>query len=144
MKIQKLKDKDIPKLFDLYYQLTDVKGNYEEMCRVLEEIKNDPQYHLFCVYSDEDELIATASLTKCFDLTGDARYYYSMENFVVDEKHRGKGVGKFLMRHLEDFVIKNNGSYINFTSSYSRKNAHAFYEKLGYTPDYVKGYKKVF
>lgn len=144
MKIKKLKDKDIPKLFDLYCQLTETKGDYEKMCKVLEEIQNDPKYSLFCVYSDEDELIATASLTRCFDLTGDARYYYSMENFVVDENHRGKGVGKFLMKKLEEFVAENNGSYINFTSSYSRKNAHAFYEKLGYAPDYVKGYKKVF
>jgi len=144
MKIQAIKDKDIPKLFDLYRQLTETTGDYEKMCKALEEIQGNPHYHLFCVYNDEDELIATASLTKCFDLTGDARYYYSMENFVVDEKHRGKGVGKYLMKKLEEFVVENNGSYINFTSSFSRKNAHAFYEKLGYAPDYVKGYKKVF
>ncbi len=144
MKIQALKEKDIPKLFDLYCQLTETVGDYYKMQKALDEIKGNPHYHLFCVYSDEDELVATASLTRCFDLTGDARYYYSMENFVVDEKHRGKGVGKYLMQKLEEFVKENNGSYINFTSSFSRKNAHAFYEKLGYAPDYVKGYKKVF
>ena len=37
-------------------------------------------------------------------MTGDARYYYSMENFVVDEKQRRCGVGRFLMAYLEEYV----------------------------------------
>ena len=144
MKIQPLKDKDIPKLFDLYCQLIESVGNYEKMCDVLEEIKSNPNYQLFCVYNDKDELIATASLSKCFDLTGDAKYYYSMENFVVDKNYRRKGVGTFLVKAMEQYVNENNGSYISFTSSSSRKTAHAFYEKLGYSLDSVKGFKKVF
>lgn len=143
MQIGELKNKDIKKLFDLYCQLTESEGDFEKMCKALDETKDNPMYKLFCVY-DDDELIATASLTKCFDLTGDARYYYSMENFVVDENHRGKGVGTFLIKELESYVKEHNGSYINFTSSFSRKNAHAFYEKMGYAPDCVKGFKKVF
>lgn len=144
MKIQALKNKDLKKLFDLYCQLIEAEGDFEKMCKAFEETKNNPMYKLFCVYNDEDELIATASLTKCFDLTGDARYYYNMENFVVDENQRGKGVGSFLIKAVEDYVKENNGSYINFTSSFSRKTAHAFYEKMGYVPDCVKGFKKVF
>lgn len=144
MEIKELNAKDIPKLFDLYCQLIGRTGNYQKMCDGLKEIHFNPHYKLFCVYSDEDELIATASLSKCFDLTGDAKYYYSMENFVVDETHRNKGVGKFLLKALEQFVIDNDGSYMSFTSSITRKSAHSFYEKLGYSPDYVKGYKKTF
>ncbi len=144
MKLQKLKECDIPVLFDLYYQLTEEKGDYDEMCRVLKEIESNPTYTLFCVYSDDDKLIATASLTKCFDLTGDSKYYYNMENFVVDEKHRGMGVGAFLIKELEKFVIEQNGSYMNFTSSSSRTGAHEFYKKMGYNPDNVKGFKKKF
>ncbi len=143
MEIKELKEKDVPKLFDLYSQLIGKEGNYTKMCRVLNEIQDCPHYKLFCVYQD-DELIATASLTKCFDLTGDAKYYYSMENFVVDERYRGKGVGTFLLQELEQYVSENDGSYMNFTSSMSRKDAHLFYENRGYHKDYVKGYKKVF
>lgn len=143
MEIKELKDKDVPKLFDLYNQLIGKEGNYKNMCMVLDEIRDCPHYKLFCVYQD-DELIATASLTKCFDLTGDAKYYYSMENFVVDEKNRGTGVGTFLLQELEKYVSENDGSYMNFTSSMSRKDAHLFYENRGYRGDYVKGYKKVF
>lgn len=142
--IKKVEHKDLPKLFELYNQLIGEVGKYDNMCAVYDEIKDDPHYQLFGVYNADDELIATACLTRCPDMTGDARYYYNMENFVVDEQQRGRGVGRRLMEYLENYVKDNDGCYINFTSSMKRKEAHAFYRAMGYKDDYVKGFKKTF
>lgn len=142
MQLQNLREADWPKLFDLYCDLTG-GGNYEKMCSVLREIKDNPHYTLFCVYDDDQTLIATASLTKCLDLTGDARYYYSMENFIVDKTCRRRGVGRFLLNAVEEYVKAHNGSYLSFTSSPFRKEAHLFYEKMGYRTDATQGFKKI-
>lgn len=143
MQFREIEEKDLESLYKLYLQLVDF-GDIKKMRQIFDEIKRDPHYILFGVYNDNKELIATASLTKCFDLTEDARYYYNMENFVVDKNCRRQGVGTFLLKSVEKYVKENSGRYINFTSSSWRKQAHAFYESAGYLPDYVKGFKKTF
>lgn len=143
MEIRKIERNELPQLCRLYSQLVGGDGDPDAVGRVFDQIENDPNFLLVGVY-EGDALIATASLTRCFDLTGDARFYYSMENFVVDESHRRMGVGTRLMAYLEGYVKANNGRYINFTSSAARTEAHLFYGKMGYAPDYVKGFKKTF
>ena len=143
MQFRKIEEKDIERLNELYLQLVEF-GDIKKMRLVFNEIKDNPHYMLFGVYDDNGILIATASLTKCFDLTEDVRYYYSMENFVVDKNCRRQGAGSFLLKCLEEYVKENGGRYINFTSSAWRKEAHTFYEKAGYSPDCVRGSKKEF
>ena len=143
MEIRTIQRNELDQLCRLYDQLVPGDYNYEAMCRVYDTVCDDPHFHLAGVF-EGDELIATATLTRCLDLTGDAFFYYSMENFVVAEGHRRKGVGSALMAYLEDYVKARHGRYMNFTSSASRKGAHEFYGRLGYHPDYVKGFKKTF
>lgn len=144
MVIHEITEKDYRNLHKLYEQLIEAPCDYDKMLTVLKEIQGDSHYQLFGVFDDADELVGTATLTKCLDLTGDARYYYNLENFVVEEKYRRKGCGRFLMQAVEKYVESENGAYINFTSSASREAAHKFYEQLGYPIDYVKGFKKRF
>lgn len=144
MRIAPLQDKDIPKLHEMLDDLNGSKSDIQKLIHGLNMIKNVKQYKLFCVYTDDNVLVATCSLTKCFDLTGNCTPYYSMENFVVDKNQRGKGYGTFLVSEMEQYVRVNGGRYVNFTSSSARTDAHYFYKKCGYNLDYVKGFKKVF
>ena len=143
MEIRTIRRNELDQLCRLYDQLVPGDVNYEAMCRTYDAVCGDSDFHLVGVFQ-ADSLIATATLTRCLDLTGDTRFYYSMENFVVDEAHRRTGVGTYLMSYLEDYVTAHNGRYMNFTSSAARTGAHRFYGELGYAPDYVKGFKKTF
>jgi GNAT superfamily N-acetyltransferase len=51
---------------------------------------------------------------------------------VVDENHRGSGVGRLLMRHAEEWARSNGCSSVRLRSNIIRSQAHQFYEKLGY------------
>ena len=51
---------------------------------------------------------------------------------VVDENHRGSGVGQLLMRHAEQWARDNGCSSVRLRSNIIRSQAHQFYEKLGY------------
>jgi len=64
-----------------------------------------------------------------------------IENVVVKSKFRGRGVGTQLMQHLETMAQSRNFYYTMFVSAGHRKNAHKFYEAVGYEMGLVQGFK---
>lgn len=53
---------------------------------------------------------------------------------VVDRTCRGKGIGRMLMHHAEQWAREQRCSIVRVWSSAGRVSAHRFYERLGYTP----------
>jgi GNAT superfamily N-acetyltransferase len=51
---------------------------------------------------------------------------------VVDDAYRGSGVGRLLMQQAEEWALKNGLRSVYLRSNVIRKDAHAFYQKLGY------------
>jgi ribosomal protein S18 acetylase RimI-like enzyme len=56
-----------------------------------------------------------------------------MTALAVDESARGQGVGTALVRAAEEIFTTRGCALIEVTSNKKRTDAHAFYEKLGYT-----------
>ncbi|RII33693.1 GNAT family N-acetyltransferase [Clostridium chromiireducens] len=52
------------------------------------------------------------------------------------------GIGKKLMSFIEKYAQKRECYFTMLVSAYRRKEAHKFYEAIGYNNDVVKGYKK--
>jgi len=52
---------------------------------------------------------------------------------IVDERARGEGVGRALVEAAEEFLAARGCESIEVTSNKKRTDAHAFYERLGYT-----------
>ncbi len=52
---------------------------------------------------------------------------------VVDESNRGRGVGALLMRKAEEWARGKGCRGVILRSRSTRKDAHAFYRKLGYS-----------
>jgi len=51
---------------------------------------------------------------------------------VVDENHRGRGVGRVLMQQAERWAQERGCRSVRLRSNVLRSRAHLFYEKLGY------------
>ncbi|NOW53756.1 GNAT superfamily N-acetyltransferase [Clostridium saccharobutylicum] len=66
-----------------------------------------------------------------------------IEDVVVKEGLRGKGIGRKLMESLDEFAKTKECAYAILVSSDYRKNAHKFYENSGFT-DSVRGFRKVY
>lgn len=53
-------------------------------------------------------------------------------SLVIEERYRGQGMGKKLMKEAEKIGRKNGCSVIELTSAYHRIDTHKFYIKQGY------------
>ena len=66
----------------------------------------------------------------------------SLENMIVDNRYRNKGVGKALITELEKKAFEHNCSQIILVTETDRIDACKFYESAGYNPNSYKGFKK--
>lgn len=57
---------------------------------------------------------------------------YFLSNIAVNEKMRGKGFGKELMRHFETSAYEKNCAYCSLFVEVDNENAISFYQRLGY------------
>lgn len=53
---------------------------------------------------------------------------------VVDEAHRGRGIGRALMQRVEAWARDAGLGTVRLRSNVIRAEAHAFYERIGYAP----------
>jgi GNAT superfamily N-acetyltransferase len=51
---------------------------------------------------------------------------------VVDEAHRGRGIGKRLMEHAEGWARERGFQDVSLRTNIIRKDTHRFYRSLGY------------
>ena len=91
-------------------------------------------------YEENEEIIGSAIGICCKTL---AVPFLVIEDVVVKEGVRGKGVGGKLMESLDSFAERKNCAYAILVSSDFRKKAHEFYENHGFT-DSVRGFRKVY
>ena len=58
--------------------------------------------------------------------------YMKINGLAVKKEYRGMGIGRKLIEHIEQIAKENGISRIGLATGFQRKEAHAFYERLGY------------
>jgi len=58
--------------------------------------------------------------------------YAEIGGLIVDQNYRRLGIGERLMKMCEDWSVKEGYGMLRLRSGISRKEAHMFYENLGY------------
>lgn len=134
---------DLNGLCQLFNDLIDRKTNYEKLIQVFEKIKNNNSYYILGAFKD-NELVGSIMGIVCYDIVGECRPFMVIENVVVSRHMRRQGIGEELMKSIETIAREINCYYIIFVSGGQRKEAHAFYEKLGFKDEEVEGYRKHF
>ncbi len=64
-----------------------------------------------------------------------------IEDVVVDEKHRGKGIGKELIRRLLEKARKLNMKTVYLTSEPNRTAANRLYQNMGFAQYHTNTYQ---
>ncbi|RED50597.1 GNAT family N-acetyltransferase [Seonamhaeicola aphaedonensis] len=94
----------------------------------LETIINSGNTKLFVV-KEGDTILGTLTLIFNKIPTGEKAW---IEDVVVSENARGKGVGKLLTQFAVDYALEKGISKIDLTSSPERVAANKLYQKLGF------------
>jgi ribosomal protein S18 acetylase RimI-like enzyme len=137
--IRPAKEKDIPRLQELYQQLAFEPEKYQKApvtdCRrVLKTIEKNPNYSLL-VAEENGDVVGTTFLAILPGMAHTTRSFAVIEYVVVDEKRRSQGVGKQLMEACME-KAKEAGCYkVMLASSKSRTRAHKFYRSLDFEED---------
>lgn len=107
----------------------------------LETIAADPNNFIFVCEAD-GAVCGTAFLTLCLDAMFGNQPYGVLENVVVGEDWRGKGIGRRLFAHVEEVCHMRDCSKIMLLSTASREAAHRFFEQQGFSSANKQGFVK--
>ncbi|MNO30336.1 putative acetyltransferase [compost metagenome] len=139
--IKEIESESLGALNKLYNELIHSPTDPQKLEAAFRSIKSDSRYILLGAFVD-GELLGSMMGIVCQDLVGDCRPFMVIENVVVSSRSRRQGLGKKLMAALEAIAHERNCYYIMFVSGEKRKEAHIFYEAMGYREEKVEGYRK--
>ncbi|NUU64112.1 GNAT family N-acetyltransferase [Paenibacillus agri] len=128
-------------LNDLYHELVERAAERSKLEEVFKLVKADNRYILLGAFID-GELLGSVMGILCYDLVGDCRPFMVIENVVVSSRARRQGVGKKPMVRIEEIARERDCYYMILVSGEQRKEAHIFYETLGFRDEKVEGYRK--
>lgn len=138
--VRRAQPDDASYLQQLYSQLVD-SAFITVLPARLEELQHDPVHELL-VAEYGGTVIASALLIFCKEAMFGFQPFAVVENVIVDEAQRGTGVGRQLIRAIEQRCIDKDCSKIMLLSSAHRTQAHAFFERAGFKGDSKRGFVK--
>jgi len=103
-------------------------------------IARSPENKLF-VALDGDEIVGTFQLTFIPNLTGRGALRVKLESVKVKAARRSGGIGATMIAFAEKYSRANGAAAMELTSNKTRKDAHRFYERLGFARSH-EGFKK--
>lgn len=143
IEIKEIEIEDLEELAVLLEELTEQPSNLDKMVANLKKMKENNAYIVLGAKYD-NKLVGSLMGIICLDLSAECEPFMVIENVIVTDSMRGKGVGKALMTAIEDIAKEKGCYYTMLVSSMFRKDAHKFYEAMGYPLDSVQGFRKFF
>lgn len=114
MKIREINFNDFKKIFKLFNQLNDKLNNCEDLFKdYLLKIKSDSSKYILIIedeINDVTELVGTCSILIEQKIIHDYGIVAHIEDFIIDDKHRGKKYGSVLLKEVID-IAKNLDCY---------------------------------
>ena len=141
MEIRKLTENDLESLAILYQQFWGEKSSLEKMRATFQRLKSNQSYIILAA-EQQNQVVGTAMGVICEELYGECQPFMVVEDVIVDKHHRRLGIASSLMKELEKCAFKMDCNFIIFVTESERKEAHKFYESIGYKSDAYKGFKK--
>jgi ribosomal protein S18 acetylase RimI-like enzyme len=100
----------------------------------------DNESRVLLVVESTGHVIGTLDLFLLENLTRDGRPWAGIENFVIDDEFRRKGIGRQLL-DAAIAIAQNAGCYkVQLVSHETRHAAQALYTQAGFTA-HVRGYR---
>ena len=128
--VKQLTEADEQAVSEINTLLRQLRGDGSSM-GTLEELKSitSAEHVAMVVAEEEGKIVGVGSL---YALQKMGKRSGIVEDVVVDESQRGKGIGEKIMRMIIDIAREQQLSTVSLTSRPSRAAAHHLYQKLGF------------
>ncbi|MCC5639197.1 GNAT family N-acetyltransferase [Nostoc sp. CHAB 5844] len=130
IKIKKAEIKDAERIAilgeQLGYSLTS-----QQVEQRLDKVKNNYDHVVYVATLANDYVIGWAHAYICDLLIMPTQAI--LLGLVVDKDYRNHGIGRYLMQQIEQWAAMKKCDGVMLRSNIKRKEAHLFYEKIGYT-----------
>ncbi len=145
--IRRARADDLPRIVELLQQES-LPGEQREdpgpplpeaYVRAFEAIDADPRQRLVVAEVD-GEVVGTLVMVIMANLSYRGGTIAQLENVVVDEPLRGQGVGETMARWAMEEARRSGCFRLQLTSNKARKDAHRFWERLGFVKSH-EGFK---
>lgn len=133
MVIRRATAEDAVSIERLYRELVD-DPNILVLPEQLAALAETPTAFLLVAESD-GIVVATALLSICADAMYGLQPFGVIENVVVTQPMRGRGLGKRLLMQVERLAISQDCTKLMLLSSAHRSEAHAFFKCCGFASD---------
>ena len=135
MEIRRAEERDLSRLLELYWLLEGPYSGVEELDgddaeRRFSEVLADPNQQTLVAETD-GEVVGSVVLVIVPNLGHGGAPYAVVENVVVDEAWRGRGVGKALMGEAVERARLAGAYKLALCSNVEREEAHRFYLAAG-------------
>ena len=95
----------------------------------------------YFIAKDNGKIVASCFICIIPNLTRNGKSIGFIENVITDKEYRGKGIGKRIMENAIKYAKEQNCYKVLLQSGNKRKNAHGFYESLGFNGVSKKAYE---
>jgi len=126
-------EKDITPILELYQELTGERNDLTryETGPALAEIAAMPGHELL-VAEEDGVVVGTMVLLVVPNLSHGALPWAMVENMVVEQKYRRRGIGRLLMEYAIARARQAGCYKVQLLSNKKRHQAHRFYRSLGF------------
>lgn len=104
--------------------------------KAFEEIEADKHNDLI-VAEMNGEIVGTLQLTFTPSIAFQGGKRATVESVRVEDKFRGQGIGREMMLWAIERARQENCIFLQLTTNATRKDAHRFYEKLGFKSSHL-------
>lgn len=132
--LRALKPTDTASIYEINKEALGYAFSPEETARQLAKLSQDP-HHFLLGYEDSTnhDLLGYVHAEVYESLYSNAGF--NILALAVSPQMQGKGIGKALLKGLEQETEKRGYKFIRLNSAEHRIDAHAFYEQVGYSCD---------
>ena len=139
--IRDLERKDMKWLAKLYEQFWGEQSDIGSMCELFDRISSRKDYILLGAEED-GKLAGSVTGIVCEEMYGTCEPFLVLENMVVDQGCRRRGIGKALLEEMEARARVKGCRQVILVTESDRMDACGFYVSAGFHPTANAGFKK--
>jgi GNAT superfamily N-acetyltransferase len=133
---------DLDSILNLYKQLNPDEKiiDIDEAKNIWKNVENNKWIKYF-IAEDKNKIVSSCYIAIIPNMTRNGKSIGFIENVITDKEYRRKGIGKEVINKAIGYAKILNCYKVVLLSNQKRKEAHSFYESIGFDGNSKRGFQ---